>query len=135
MLTLRCDEPVPGWEGHVLPIGNGALGACVFGALATERVQLDEKPLRTGGPGSAGVGRIRQLADGPSRRSGRRTAGHRRAGFDGAGGGGREVAAILGNPSYSTVKFRLLPGARHRRQPEGATSGTGGVHVARWHRA
>ncbi|MER6574975.1 glycoside hydrolase N-terminal domain-containing protein [Nonomuraea sp. NPDC001023] len=56
MLTLRCDEPAPGWEGHVLPIGNGALGACVFGALATERVQLDEKPLRTGGPGSAEPG-------------------------------------------------------------------------------
>ncbi|MFI9589032.1 glycoside hydrolase N-terminal domain-containing protein [Nonomuraea sp. NPDC052265] len=61
MLTLRYDEPAPDWEGHVLPIGNGALGACVFGNLGTERVQLNEKSLWTGGPGSAEPGYRRTL--------------------------------------------------------------------------
>ncbi|MGW2230569.1 glycoside hydrolase family 95 protein [Streptomyces formicae] len=44
--------PAADWEREALPIGNGALGAMVFGTLATERLQFNEKTLWTGGPGS-----------------------------------------------------------------------------------
>ncbi|MGC9541540.1 glycoside hydrolase family 95 protein [Streptomyces sp. UG1] len=44
--------PAADWEREALPIGNGALGAMVFGTLASERLQFNEKTLWTGGPGS-----------------------------------------------------------------------------------
>ncbi|AVT38465.1 glycoside hydrolase N-terminal domain-containing protein [Plantactinospora sp. BB1] len=53
-LTLWYDEPAADWETQALPIGNGALGGMVFGRVATETVQFNEKTLWTGGPGSAG---------------------------------------------------------------------------------
>ena len=40
----------PYWENASLPIGNGNLGASVFGAIATERISLNEKTLWLGGP-------------------------------------------------------------------------------------
>jgi alpha-L-fucosidase 2 len=52
-MTLWYDEPAASWETQALPIGNGAMGAAVFGGVATERVQFNEKTLWTGGPGSA----------------------------------------------------------------------------------
>ncbi len=52
--TLWYDEAATDWESRALPIGNGALGAMVFGGLATEHVQFNEKTLWTGGPGSPG---------------------------------------------------------------------------------
>lgn len=52
MLTLWYDRPAADWEAETLPIGNGALGGGVFGTVAAERVQLNEKTLWTGGPGS-----------------------------------------------------------------------------------
>ena len=52
-LTLWYDEPATTWETQALPIGNGALGGMVFGGVATETVQFNEKTLWTGGPGSA----------------------------------------------------------------------------------
>ncbi|WP_428965625.1 glycoside hydrolase family 95 protein [Micromonospora fluostatini] len=51
--TLWYAEPATDWETRSLPIGNGALGACVFGGVGTERLQYNEKTLWTGGPGSA----------------------------------------------------------------------------------
>lgn len=51
-MTLWYQQPATGWEREALPIGNGALGAMVFGGTATERLQLNEKTLWTGGPGS-----------------------------------------------------------------------------------
>ncbi|WP_336207347.1 glycoside hydrolase family 95 protein [Nonomuraea sp. LPB2021202275-12-8] len=50
-LVLWYDRPASDWESETLPIGNGALGATVFGTVATERLQLNEKTLWTGGPG------------------------------------------------------------------------------------
>lgn len=44
--------PAADWERETLPIGSGALGATVFGTLASERLQFNEKTLWTGGPGS-----------------------------------------------------------------------------------
>jgi alpha-L-fucosidase 2 len=46
------DKPAVDWEREALPIGNGSLGAMVFGGVRTERVQLNEKTLWTGGPGA-----------------------------------------------------------------------------------
>jgi alpha-L-fucosidase 2 len=53
MVTLWYDRPATDWEAETLPIGNGALGGSVFGTVAVERIQLNEKTLWTGGPGSA----------------------------------------------------------------------------------
>lgn len=38
------------WEKWSLPIGNGAMGACIFGRTDTERIQLSEKTLGNRGP-------------------------------------------------------------------------------------
>jgi alpha-L-fucosidase 2 len=53
-LTLWYAEPATDWETQSLPVGNGALGGGVFGTVAKERIQLNEKTLWTGGPGSPG---------------------------------------------------------------------------------
>jgi alpha-L-fucosidase 2 len=42
-------EPAVAWT-EALPIGNGRLGAMVFGGAASERLQLNEDTLWTGGP-------------------------------------------------------------------------------------
>lgn len=51
-LTLRYDQPAPntdaGWERNALPIGNGRLGAMLFGDPAVDRVQFNEISLWTG---------------------------------------------------------------------------------------
>lgn len=52
-LVLWYATPATDWEREALPIGNGALGAMIFGTLASERLQFNEKTLWTGGPGSA----------------------------------------------------------------------------------
>lgn len=38
------------WEGEALPIGNGSLGAKVFGLIGAEQIQFNEKSLWSGGP-------------------------------------------------------------------------------------
>ncbi|HZM84097.1 MAG TPA: glycoside hydrolase family 95 protein [Candidatus Limnocylindrales bacterium] len=50
--TLWYIRPAVDWETEALPIGNGALGAMVFGGVTTDRLQLNEKTLWTGGPAS-----------------------------------------------------------------------------------
>ncbi len=50
--VLWYDAPATDWEREALPIGNGAMGAMIFGGVAAERVQFNEKTLWTGGPGS-----------------------------------------------------------------------------------
>ena len=39
-----------GWEEEALPIGNGSLGAKIFGLIGAERIQFNEKSLWSGGP-------------------------------------------------------------------------------------
>ena len=51
-MTLWYDEPATDWETQSLPIGNGAMGASVFGGVDDELLQFNEKTLWTGGPGS-----------------------------------------------------------------------------------
>ena len=48
-MTLWYDEPAKEWV-EALPVGNGKLGAMVFGGVETERIQLNEGTLWAGGP-------------------------------------------------------------------------------------
>lgn len=51
-LVLRYDSPAPdtaqGWEQQALPIGNGRLGAMLFGQVARDRLQFNDITLWTG---------------------------------------------------------------------------------------
>jgi len=49
-LVLWDDIPATGWE-DAYPIGNGRLGAMVFGGPWTERIQLNEDTLTSDEPG------------------------------------------------------------------------------------
>jgi alpha-L-fucosidase 2 len=48
-LVLWYDKPAARWE-EALPIGNGRLGAMIFGGVSQERLQLNEGTLWAGGP-------------------------------------------------------------------------------------
>ena len=48
-LTLWYQNPAEEWT-DALPIGNGGLGAMVFGGVERERIQLNEETLWDGGP-------------------------------------------------------------------------------------
>lgn len=50
-LTLFYDKPAAHWN-EALPIGNGRLGAMVFGNPAQERLQLNEETVWAGEPGN-----------------------------------------------------------------------------------
>ncbi len=49
-LTLWYRQPATKWESEALPIGNGNLGAMVFGGVEHERLQLNEHSLWSGHP-------------------------------------------------------------------------------------
>lgn len=51
-LTLHYDRPAAAWT-EALPIGNGRLGAMVFGRPADELLQLNEATLWSGGRSAA----------------------------------------------------------------------------------
>ncbi|MCW2880558.1 MAG: alpha-L-fucosidase, partial [Sphaerisporangium sp.] len=102
MLTLWYDRPADegdehdAWERLALPIGNGRLGAMVFGRLATERVALNESTLWTGGPGSKDAGHEYGFGDWPAPRPGALGEVRRRIAKEGRVEPG-EVARLLGN--------------------------------------
>ena len=48
-LVLWYKQPATTWTG-ALPIGNGRLGAMVFGSIVEERLQLNEDTLWSGAP-------------------------------------------------------------------------------------
>ncbi|MGM0666539.1 MAG: glycoside hydrolase family 95 protein, partial [Bacteroidota bacterium] len=52
--TLWYEQPAGEWE-EALPVGNGRLGAMVFGAYDEERIQINEDTHWTGGPYSTTV--------------------------------------------------------------------------------
>ena len=57
-LKLWYDEPASAWN-QALPVGNGRLGAMIFGGGERERIQLNEETLWSGGPyDPVGGGRI-----------------------------------------------------------------------------
>ena len=43
------DKPASYWE-EALPVGNGRIGAMIFGGTDTEEIQLNEETISTGGP-------------------------------------------------------------------------------------
>jgi alpha-L-fucosidase 2 len=47
--TLRYDRPARGWN-EALPVGNGRLGAMVFGGTAEDRLQINEDTVWAGEP-------------------------------------------------------------------------------------
>lgn len=49
-LVLWYDSPATDWSKEALPIGNGRLGAMVFGDPVHERIQLNEDSMWPGGP-------------------------------------------------------------------------------------
>ncbi|HEU4781033.1 MAG TPA: glycoside hydrolase family 95 protein [Steroidobacteraceae bacterium] len=51
---LWYDKPATDWEKEALPLGNGRIGVMVFGGVNSERLQISEKSLWTGGPGAEG---------------------------------------------------------------------------------
>ena len=51
-LSLWYEQPANLWT-EALPLGNGRLGAMVFGGVARERIQLNEDSLWSGGPQDA----------------------------------------------------------------------------------
>ena len=51
-MVLWYRGPAKVWE-EALPVGNGQLGAMIFGGVASERVQINEKSLWSGGPQDA----------------------------------------------------------------------------------
>ncbi|MFN8355855.1 MAG: glycoside hydrolase family 95 protein [Spirosomataceae bacterium] len=53
-LLLWYDQPAKRWE-DALPVGNGRLGAMVFGKYGEERIQLNEDTYYSGGPYSTVV--------------------------------------------------------------------------------
>ena len=57
--VLRYAEPADLWN-EALPIGNGRLGAMVFGGVRTERLQLNEDTFWSGGPHDGVEPRIRE---------------------------------------------------------------------------
>ncbi|WP_205325450.1 glycoside hydrolase N-terminal domain-containing protein [Glycomyces sp. YM15] len=62
-LRLWYNEPASEWL-RALPIGNGRLGAMVFGGTASERLQLNEDTVWGGGPYSpANVGGVNHLPE------------------------------------------------------------------------
>ena len=50
-MRLFYKQPAAIWE-EALPIGNGRLGAMVFGDVETEHLQLNEENVWSGGPGN-----------------------------------------------------------------------------------
>nr|WP_322623513.1 glycoside hydrolase family 95 protein [uncultured Flavobacterium sp.] len=53
-LTLHYDKPAKEWT-EALPVGNGRLGAMIFGKTDEELIQLNEASLWSGGPVSKNV--------------------------------------------------------------------------------
>lgn len=49
-LTLWYDQPSDNWTDLSLPIGNGQLGAMLFGGVGCDEVQFNEKTIWTGRP-------------------------------------------------------------------------------------
>ena len=47
-LKLWYDKPAASWEQQALPIGNGRLGAMIFGSVPQEHIQFNEESLWIG---------------------------------------------------------------------------------------
>jgi len=52
LLILSFNNPASEWMTDALPIGNGYMGAMIFGGVDEEHFQINEESLWAGGPGS-----------------------------------------------------------------------------------
>jgi len=50
-LKLESDSVATSWRSEAYPIGNGHMGAMIFGGVASDLIQINEKTLWSGGPG------------------------------------------------------------------------------------
>jgi len=50
-LKLQYNFPAISWEKEALPLGNGNIGAMVFGGVGIDSIQINEHSLWSGGPG------------------------------------------------------------------------------------
>ena len=50
-LKAHYDSPATNWESEAMPLGNGFIGAMVFGGVVSDVVQVNEHTLWSGGPG------------------------------------------------------------------------------------
>ncbi|QJE96348.1 glycosyl hydrolase family 95 catalytic domain-containing protein [Luteolibacter luteus] len=53
-LELRYGQPAKAWESDALPVGNGRIGAMIFGDPSKERIQFNDITLWTGGENLSG---------------------------------------------------------------------------------
>ncbi|TMR13870.1 glycoside hydrolase family 95 protein [Nonomuraea turkmeniaca] len=138
-LALWYDESAGTDWLRALPIGNGRLGAMVFGNVDTERLQLNEDTVWAGGPydqsnprGAAALGQIRQLVfqnqwsqaqtlidqnmrGNPVGQLAYQTVGNLRLGF-GSAAGVSEYNRYLDLTTATTVVSYLQNGVRYRRE-------------------
>ena len=132
---LWYDKPATDWEKEALPIGNGRMGAMVFGGVDSERLQISEKSLWTGGPGSEGGYDFGLPADSqaePMRSVGKQL-------LDGATLKPEDVAKQLGRKmhnygdyqSFGDLIIELEPPAKLRRLPTIAANWISIAGVAR----
>src|SRR5690348_17132716 len=101
-LRLWYRQPAEAWT-EALPIGNGRLGAMIFGGVARERLQLNEDTLYAGGPydpsnseALAALPQVRALIAAGRYREAQELANQ------------KLMAHPLGMPSYQTVGDLML---------------------------
>ena len=51
---IRQDRPAKDWQKECLPIGNGRLGAMIYGGIAKEHIQFNEDTVWIGDEGDTG---------------------------------------------------------------------------------
>jgi hypothetical protein len=54
-LSLHYDAPASDWQSECLPIGNGQMGAMLFGQVDQERIQFNEESLWIGNEDDTGA--------------------------------------------------------------------------------
>ena len=72
MSRLWYDHPASEWE-EALPIGNGRIGAMVYGGTDRERLQVNEESIWLGGPSQSRC--KRKSAEDTTAPSGRQNSG------------------------------------------------------------
>lgn len=62
-LTLWYGTPAKDWVREALPIGNGEMGAMIFGGIAQDRIQFNHKTLWKGSSGATDLGSYLAFGD------------------------------------------------------------------------
>ena len=125
--VLWYDAPASDWETEALPIGNGRIGAMLFGGIAEDRIQFNDISLWTGDEERMGAyqafGDVMVSFDG--RDSGTAQAYRRELDLD---TGVHRVEFDLGGARYRSAAFASNPAqaivARYESDQPGGLSGT-----------